>query len=137
MPWREIRIPKVGRKSADMKTIATPVADETTRFPPARTALRDLYRTIRHLPSSDPYAPARLARIADQAEYLLGSWPAEQWPADLYSGQPLPARAVLLGWVATARRDIGHAGTAPGTSWPYPQWHRISTTLLAALVPFA
>lgn len=120
-----------------MKHTAAPAASESLRFPPVRTALRDLYRSLRHLPSSDPYAPARLARIADQAEYLLDSWPAEQWPAALHAGQPLPARAVLLGWVATARRDIAHAGTAPGTAWPYPQWHRISTTLLAALVPFA
>ena len=137
MPLRGIRTPKPGRKWAHMKDTAALAADGTTRFPPARTALRELYRTVRHLPSSDPYTPARLARIADQAEYLLDSWPAAQWPRALHSGQPLPARAVLLGWVAAARRDIGHAGTTPGTSWPYPQWHRITTTLLAALVPFA
>lgn len=116
---------------------SAPAAGDPTRFPPARTALRDLYRTVRHLPSTDPYAPARLARIADQMEYLLETWPAEQWPAALHSGQPLLARAVLMGWVAAARREIGHAGTAPGTSWPYPQWQRITTTLLAVLVPFA
>ncbi|MBT9394249.1 hypothetical protein KLP40_13845 [Hymenobacter sp. NST-14] len=117
-------------------TSALPTGDHT-RFPPARTALRDLYRTVRHLPSSDPYAPARLARITDQAEYLLETWPLAEWPVALHSGQPLPERHVLLGWVATARREITHAGTAAGTVWPYPQWHRITTTLLAALVPFA
>ncbi|WP_092741871.1 hypothetical protein [Hymenobacter psychrophilus] len=120
-----------------MKDTAASAATEATLFPPARTALRDLYRAARHLPSSDPYTPARLGRIADQAEYLLDSWPVSQWPMSLHSGQSLPARAVLLGWVAAARRDISHAGTAAGTSWPYPQWHRITTTLLAALVPFA
>ncbi|MBT2557623.1 hypothetical protein J7E24_07495 [Hymenobacter sp. ISL-91] len=36
-----------------------------TPLPPACVALRDLYRTARHLPSTDPYTPARLARIAD------------------------------------------------------------------------
>ncbi|RFP66641.1 hypothetical protein D0N36_02765 [Hymenobacter lapidiphilus] len=120
-----------------MKKDTAPEMGQTILLPPACAALRNLYRTARHLPSADPYTPARLARIADQAEYLLDSWPAAQWPGALHSGQPLPARAVLLAWVATARRDIAHAGTAAGTSWPYPQWHRITTTLLAALVPFA
>lgn len=108
-----------------------------TLFPPARTALRDLYRAARHLPSTDPYAPARLARIADQTEYFLQEWPPADWPEALHSGQPLPARQVLLTWVQTARREISQAGIAPGTTWTYPRWHQISTTLLAALVPFA
>ena len=120
-----------------MKQTPALPADDATRFPPARAVLRDLYRTVRHLPSSDPYAPARLARIADQAEYLLETWPLADWPEALHSGQALPERHVLMGWLTTARREIGHAGTAAGTIWPYPQWHRITTTLLAALVPFA
>lgn len=120
-----------------MKKETPPSAAHGIQLPPACVALRDLYRTARHLPSTDPYTPARLARIADQADYLLDTWPTEQWPVALHSGQPLPARAVLLAWVAVARRDIGHAGTAAGTRWPYPQWQRITTTLLAALAPFA
>ena len=137
MPPKAIRARKAGRTSAHMEQPSALAPNEPTRFPPARTALRELYRAVRHLPSSDPYTPARLARIADQAEYLLESWPLYDWPAALHSAQTLPTRAVLLGWVSTARREIGHAGTTPGALWPYPQWHRITTTLLAALVPFA
>ncbi|RSK50040.1 hypothetical protein [Hymenobacter rigui] len=120
-----------------MKQTPEPPAGEKLVFPPARTALRDLYRAARHLPSTDPYAPARLARIADQAEYFLQNWTAETWPAALHSGQPLPARQVLLGWVLMAQREIKQTGTSPGTVWPYATWHRIFTMLLAALVPFA
>ncbi len=137
MPLKAIRARKVGRTSAHMDQSSALAPNESTRFPPARTALRELYRVVRHLPSADPYAPARLARIADQAEYLLESWPLPDWPAALHSAQALPTRAVLLSWVTAARREIGYAGTTPGTPWPYPQWHRITTTLLAALVPFA
>lgn len=128
---------KEGRKWAQMKQTPAPLPGGKTAFPPARTALRDLYRAARHLPSTDPYAPARLARIADQTEYFLQEWPLPDWPEALHSGQPLPDRYVLLSWVLTARREINRAGTAPGTVWPYARWHQITTTLLAALVPFA
>ncbi|MET4105979.1 hypothetical protein [Hymenobacter sp. UYP22] len=112
-------------------------AGEKTSFPPARTALRDLYRTVRHLPSTDPYAPARLARIADQAEYFLQAWPLQEWPAALHSSQALPARQVLLAWVSTAKREIRQLGVTPTVTWTYTSWHRVSTLLLAALVHFA
>lgn len=115
----------------------SPAPGAVTAFPAVRTALRDLYRTARYLSSTDAYAPARLARIADQAEYLLQAWPLAEWPAALHSGQPLPPRQALLTWVLTAQREISQTGTAPGTVWPYARWHQISTILLAALVPFA
>ncbi|RSK33061.1 hypothetical protein [Hymenobacter metallilatus] len=120
-----------------MKQTPEPPAGEKLLFPPARTALRDLYRTARHLPSTDPYAPARLARIADQAEYFLLNWPLEAWPAALHSGQPLPSRQALLAWVLMAQRELRQIGTSSDTPWPYATWHRVSTLLLAALVPFA
>ncbi|MCA8830469.1 hypothetical protein [Hymenobacter pini] len=110
---------------------------ENPAFPPARTALRDLYRSVRCLSSTDPYAPARLARVADQAEYFLLAWPAEEWPASLHSSQPLPTRQTLLTWVLTARHEISQLGTTPTVAWTYPSWHRIFTLLLAALVHFA
>ncbi|WP_426492149.1 hypothetical protein [Hymenobacter sp. 102] len=120
-----------------MKQFPEHTADEKTSFPPARMALRDLYRSARHLSSTDPYAPARLARIADQAEYFLQAWPASAWPQALHSGQALPARQTLLIWVQSAKREINQLGTTPAVTWSYPAWHRIFTLLLAALVHFA
>ena len=120
-----------------MKSYPELSAGEKSSFPSALIALRDLYRTVRHLPSTDPYAPARLARIADQAEYFLLSWPLHEWPAALHSSQALPARQVLLTWVMTAKREISQLGTTPTVTWAYTSWHRVSTLLLAALVHFA
>jgi hypothetical protein len=120
-----------------MKQFPEHPAGPKTSSPPARTALRDLYRTARHLTSTDPYAPARLARIADQTEYFLQAWPAPAWPTALHAGQPLPARQTLLTWVQSAKREISQLGTAPSVAWSYSAWHRVFTLLLAALVHFA
>lgn len=102
---------------------------------PLSQALRTLYRSALPIRHTAPYAAARLARIADQAEYFLQQWPDEQWPTYLHSSQPLPAKAVLLAWLGKVRQEtVAYtAGTAP---WPYASWRQASTTLLAALVPF-
>lgn len=117
-----------------MKLTTTLPGATSTPLPPARMLLRELYRAARQLQFTTPYAPARLSRIADQAEYLLQEWPLEQWPPALHSGQPLPARHVLLTWVATVRRD---AAELPNGSPSYAAWQQASTLLLATLVPFA
>ncbi len=100
---------------------------------PLGRSLRTLYRSARHLQHSDPYAAARLARIADQAEYFLQQWPAHQWPQHAAGPDwPMPDKAALLSWLDTARRDATSGGT-----WSYTRWHQTLNTLLAALVPFA
>ncbi|UPL51069.1 hypothetical protein [Hymenobacter sublimis] len=107
--------------------------DGTTHLPIApKVALRDLYRVARRLHFTDPYAPARLTRIADQAEYFLHAWPAEEWPQALHSGQALPSRSVLLAWVAAAKREAALAAVP----WSYASWQRVATMVLAALAPF-
>ena len=99
-------------------------------------SLRQLYRSARHISHTEPYAAARLARIADQAEYFLQQWPAELWPLRLHAAdQPLPGRAVLLAWLATAKQTAAQSQAA--AVWSYAAWRQVSTTLLAALVPFA
>ncbi|MBX0289453.1 hypothetical protein K3G63_03340 [Hymenobacter sp. HSC-4F20] len=112
-----------------MKRPITSSEATSSPFPPARTALRELYRTVRHLHYTDPYAQARLARIADQAEYFLQAWPANEWPENLHATQALPPREVLLAWVATAKSE----STRP---WTYAVWQQATTLLLATLVPF-
>lgn len=96
-------------------------------------SLRTLYRSARHLQHTDPYAAARLGRLADQAEYFLQQWPDTQWPQHTAGpDHTIPAKAVLLTWLDTARREAATGGTLS-----YTRWHQILTTLLAALVPFA
>jgi hypothetical protein len=84
---------------------------------------------LRH---TDLYASARLARIADQAEYFLLQWPAAHWPASSRLALPVPGKQVLLGWLTTVKRESLAGGT-----WPYTRWRETQNTLLAALVPFA
>lgn len=99
-------------------------------------ALRDLYRAARLIPHHTPYAAARLARIADQAEYFLHQWPQEQWPAYSRSDSPIPAKDVLLSWLSAAKREAGHHQHAASAPLTYAIWRQVTTTLLAALVPF-
>lgn len=100
-------------------------------LPPDRS-LRNLYRSARCLQHQAPYAPARLARLADQAEYFIQQWPDHHWPTTSHSAWPVPAKAVLLAWLATVKREAAAGGT-----WSYARWQQASTTLLSALVPFA
>jgi hypothetical protein len=96
-------------------------------------SLRTLYRNARHLQHTDPYAAARLGRLADQAEYFLQQWPDTQWPQHASGPDwPMPEKAVLLTWLDTARREAAAGGTLS-----YSRWHQMLNTLLAALVPFA
>lgn len=103
-----------------------------------QSALRDLYRAARLLPYHAPYAAARLARIADQAEYFLHQWPADRWPPCSRSDSPIPTKDVLLIWLTAAKREAEHYQHSAGasSSWTYAAWRQITTTLLAALVPF-
>ena len=94
-------------------------------------SLRGLCRSARHLQHQDPYAAARLARIADQAEYFLQQWPDEHWLAISRSNWPLPDKAVLLAWLATVKEE-----TSTEATWTAARWQQASSTLLAALVPF-
>ncbi|MBC6699450.1 hypothetical protein [Hymenobacter sp. BT190] len=95
-------------------------------------SLRTLYRSARHLQHTDPYAAARLGRIADQAEYFLQQWPDSQWPKYASSPDwPMPEKQVLLTWLDTARRE---ATTTDALT--YTRWHQMLNTLLAALVLF-
>lgn len=120
-----------------MKKSASSFQTDTTQLTPAGKALRDLYRTARHIYFSDPYAAARLARIADQAEYFLQAWPEDQWPVTLHDQQPMPSRHALLAWTAAARREATHFSLPENTPWAYANWQQVNTTLLAALVSFA
>lgn len=96
-------------------------------------SLRTLYRSARHLQHTDPYAAARLGRIADQAEYFLQQWPDSEWPQHASGPDwPMPAKSALLTWLDTARREAAAGGT-----FSYTRWHQMLNTLLAALVPFA
>jgi|GEM_PF-6549335 len=104
----------------------------TQELPPLSRSLRDLYRSARSLRHTDLYAPARLARIADQAEYFLQQWPIGHWPASSRLHCPTPGKNVLLGWLATVKRESLSGGT-----WTYARWQEVMNTLLAALVPFA
>ncbi|SNR28726.1 MULTISPECIES: hypothetical protein [Hymenobacter] len=109
----------------------------TPHFPPARAALRDLYRAARHIRYADPYAASRLARIADQAEYFLQEWPDTCWPDSITLEHPLPSRHVLLSWVATAKREAAQPYVPASHPWSYTRWQQVTTILLSALVPFA
>jgi hypothetical protein len=120
-----------------MKKSVSPFPTDTTHLSPSSKALRELYRNARHIYHSDPYAAARLARIADQTEYFLQAWPEEQWPTSLHGQQPLPSRHVLLVWVANAKRDAAAFSLLPESAWSYAHWRQITTTLLAALAPFS
>lgn len=101
-----------------------------------QTALRDLYRAARLIPHHTPYAAARLARIADQAEYFLHQWPTELWPSCFQSNLPVPSKDVLLNWLAAAKREAEHHQYSASPPWTYTTWRQVTTTLLAALVPF-
>jgi len=103
----------------------------------ARAGLRDLYRAARLIPYHAPYAAARLARIADQADYFLHEWPTKFWPAFSQPDWPVPAKEVLLAWVATAKTEATYYLPPNNNAWTYAAWRQITTTLLAALVPFA
>lgn len=98
--------------------------------------LRDLYRTARNIQPHAPYAAARLARIADQAEYFLQQWPADQWPYATSTNSPIPSREVLLRWLTTAKAQAAQAAQHP-QPWTYAGWHQATSMLLAALVAFA
>ncbi|UYZ63969.1 hypothetical protein [Hymenobacter weizhouensis] len=109
---------------------------DTSPVSALQASLRQLYRSARYISHKEPYAAARLARIADQAEYFLHEWPADQWPDRLSpSSQPLPARSVLLAWLATAKHTASQTDRAKPCS--YSCWRQVTTTLLAALAPFA
>lgn len=101
-----------------------------------QTPLRDLYRAARLIPHHAPYAAARLARIADQAEYFLHQWPGELWPTYSHSDSTLPTKDVLLSWLAAAKCEAEHYQHAVSPPWTYAAWRQVTTTLLAALVPF-
>ncbi|QJX48762.1 hypothetical protein HMJ29_18305 [Hymenobacter taeanensis] len=120
-----------------MKNSVSTIATNSVQASPSGKALRELYRTARHIYHSDPYAAARLARIADQAEYFLHAWPEEQWPTTQPGPYPFPSRQVLLAWAATAKRDATAFSLLPESSWSYAHWRQVTTTLLATLVPFA
>lgn len=132
-----IRPSSTPRRWGLMKKTASSFPSESVQALPSRKALRDLYRAARHIYHSDPYAAARLARIADQAEYFMQEWPLELWPSELHVGHPLPGRHVLLAWAAAAKRDATHHSLPASSSWSYANWHQVTTTLLAALVSFA
>ena len=108
------------------------VAQATT---PLNRELRNLYRSARHIQHNAPYAAARLARIADQAEYFLQQWPDEQWPTVSQPDWPMPAKLVLIAWLEAVKLDT-EPYVAGNTVWPYASWRQATTTLLAALVPF-
>jgi hypothetical protein len=120
-----------------MKKSVSSFPIDSTQVSPLSKALRELYRNARHIYHSDPYAAARLARIADQTEYFLQTWPEEQWPTSLHSQQPLPSRQVLLSWAANAKRDAIAFSLQPESAWSYAHWRQITTTLLATLAPFS
>ena len=120
-----------------MKNTASCFPPESVQSLPSRKALRDLYRAARHISHSDPYAAARLARIADQAEYFLHEWPTELWPDAMNPDHVLPDRHVLLAWAASAKRKAAHFSLPENSPWSYASWHQVVTTLLAALVFFA
>ncbi|WP_460621541.1 hypothetical protein [Hymenobacter tenuis] len=120
-----------------MKTKFSWLGGPSTSPDTTQTALRDLYRAARRLHFSEPYAPARLARIADQAEYFLQEWPAERWPAGLHSGHPLPAREELLQLVHETMRIKAVYEHTSAQRWSHTHWHQAITSLLAALEPFA
>lgn len=105
--------------------------------PPARTALRELYRAAGRLQFSDPYAPARLVRIADQTEYFLLEWPPDQWPSYLHSGQPLPSRDELLHHTAQVKNLAAARGSSTQPGWSHQRWERALRALLGTLQPFA
>lgn len=98
--------------------------------------LRDLYRSARTIQHHAPYAAARLARIADQAEYFVQQWPASHWPYATSTNSPIPAREVLLRWLATAKAQATEAAQLPQPC-SYTSWHQATSMLLAALVAFA
>lgn len=102
----------------------------------ART-LRDLYRTARSIRHSAPYAAARLARIADQAEYFLQQWPAGHWPDTSPAGQPMPPKDALLAQIAAASTEARRYASPAGRLWPYASWQQVSALMLEALEPFA
>ena len=104
----------------------------TQELPPLSQSLRDLYHDARGLRHPDPHGLARLARIADEAGYFLQHWPAAHWPAGSRRASPVPCKQVLLGWLATVKRESLSGGT-----WPYTRWRETQNTLLAVLVPFA
>jgi hypothetical protein len=120
-----------------MKKLLSFNSPESAPQSATQKALRDLYRAARHIPYHDPYAAARLARIADQAEYFLHEWPTDQWPTLSHPDWPMPAKDVLLAWLASAKKEADQYLPPARQPWTYTAWRQITTLLLAALVPFA
>lgn len=118
-----------------MNELLTSNLSETSPLSTAQAALRDLYRTARHIPYHASYAAARLARIADQAEYFLHAWPADLWPTHSQTDWPIPTKEVLLAWLASAKKEANQHLPPTNRPWTYAAWSQITTTLLAALVP--
>ena len=122
----------MGQMNTPEELRAAQVAQATM---PLNQELRKLYRSARHIQHHAPYAAARVARIADQAEYFLQQWPDAQWPAVSQPDWPMPAKTVLVAWLDAVKQE-----TAPYVAgnilWPYASWRQATTTLLAALVPF-
>ncbi|WP_022824897.1 hypothetical protein [Hymenobacter norwichensis] len=110
-----------------------PVPSPTAAY---QAALRDLYRAARLIPHHTPYAAARLARIADQAEYFLHQWPTELWPTYSRSDSPIPDKDVLMNWLSSAKREAEYHQDAASAPLTYASWRQVTTPLLAALVPF-
>lgn len=98
--------------------------------------LRDLYRTSRLIQHHDPYAAARVARIADQAEYFLQQWPSDQWPSVTSCHRTVPTREVTLTWLASVKAQA-HQAAQSGHPWAYASWRQTTSVLLDALVAFA
>ena len=85
---------------------------------PSTALLRTLQLHLLALHAHSPYSGARLARIADQLEYVLRHWPADQWPVmNRHSGQ-VPDRLELLHSVASLSQQVAASNEQHTSPWP-------------------
>lgn len=92
--------------------------------------LRGLLTQARALQFQAPYSHARLARLADQAEYCLHTWPSEHWPRVTRTGDAVPTQDLVVAWAATVKTSL--ATPAP-SSLQTTVWLQARQDLIAAL----
>lgn len=82
------------------------------------TLLRTLWSQLVALQAQTPYRDARLARIADQGDYVLRNWPADQWPVTNRQLAPVPNRVELMRQLTYLTQAIAACNQQHISIWP-------------------
>lgn len=89
---------------------------------PPRCASATLLQTLRFqllaLQVHTPYRGPRLARIADQVDYVLRSWPVDQWPVTNRQLALVPDREELLRQLTLLTQALAACDQQHTSTWP-------------------